>query len=416
MTDIDLVPQPYFGERLRRLRQQRGLKQTDLADIGLSASYISRIESGNRAVAPHVAQALARRLRVDISAFQSSREVYLARLLGDGMSNLAAGNHQAAADAFEAALESAAGAPLPVAWLIRHSLAISLGNLGRFADWQRQQTELVALATEADSPDLLTRAYTDLSNCLRQLGDVGEADSAAQLAYHHSRDPDVSPAHRVQAMIALIAAEAETGRAANAARRATELLGLIDDETPPSLRAQALWAAASAHVACGRQDEAVELLDRAVAGLRSGDDLVTWARLRLAAASLHRRAGQPIEEKVETCFREAAQVLRLTGIPIYQVQLDFIEAQLAFEGERFEEAAALCATVVDRAELLSFRDRARAEMLLAQAKARAGDPEQAMRELRAVAQRLDEADARHLSAEAWRLVAELALAVPEGQR
>jgi hypothetical protein len=35
-----------------------------------------------------------------------------------------------------------------------------------------------------------------------------------------------------------------------------------------------------------------------------------------------------------------------------------------------------------------------------------------MQDLRALAQRLDAADARYLSAEAWRLVAELALAVP----
>jgi uncharacterized protein YgfB (UPF0149 family) len=41
--------------------------------------------------------------------------------------------------------------------------------------------------------------------------------------------------------------------------------------------------------------------------------------------------------------------------------------------------------------------------------ARTGEPDEALRDLRAVAQRLDDADARDLSAEAWRLVAELAL-------
>ena len=81
MNDTDLVPQPYFGERLRRLRQQRGLKQSDLADVGLSVSYVSRIESGSRAVTVQQAELLARRLGVDVRVFESSREVCLTRLL-----------------------------------------------------------------------------------------------------------------------------------------------------------------------------------------------------------------------------------------------------------------------------------------------------------------------------------------------
>src|SRR2546421_1788055 len=130
MNDTDLVPQPYFGERLRRLRQQRGLKQSDLAEVGLSVSYVSRIESGSRAVTVQQAEALARRLGVDIRVFESSREVCLTRLLSDAQTSLAEGDHAAAAAAFEAALDSAPTEPLAVAWPIRHSLTIALGHLG----------------------------------------------------------------------------------------------------------------------------------------------------------------------------------------------------------------------------------------------------------------------------------------------
>jgi transcriptional regulator with XRE-family HTH domain len=409
VTNIDLIPQPHFGERLRRLRQQCGLKQTDLADEGLSASYVSRIESGNRAVTPHVAQVLAERLGVDITAFQSNREIYLARLLADGQSSLAAGNHAAAAAAFEAALDQAVDAPLATAWLIRHSLTIALSNLGRLADWRRHQSELVTLATEAASPDLLTQAYTGMSNCLRLSGDVGEAYAAARAARDHSRDADVSPGHQLQATMAMIAAESETGRAADSTRRAEELLGLLDEDTPAPLRAQALWAAASTYVARGRHDEAIELLMQAIGGLDSGEDLVTWARLRLTVVSLAHRAGHTVDAESCASFHEAAHVLRLTAIPIYQAQLDVIEARIAFAKERFSEARTLCEAALARADLLSFRDAARAQMLRAQATARTGEPGQAIADLRAVAERLDEAGARDLSAEAWRLLAELAL-------
>jgi transcriptional regulator with XRE-family HTH domain len=409
VTTIDLIPQPHFGERLRRLRQQRGLKQADLADSGLSASYVSRIESGSRAVTPHVAQVLAGRLGVDVSVFQSNRETYLAGLLAEAQTYLSAANNVAAAAAFEAALDQAAGAPLATVWSIRHSLAIALSNLGRLADWRRQQDELVALATEAASADLLTQAYTGLSNCLRISGEIQEAYTAARMARDHSREPDVALAHQLQAMIALIAVETETGRAAESTRRAEELLGMLGDETPAPLRAQALWAAASTYVARERHDEAMELLMQAIQILNSGEDLVTWARLRLALVSLAHRAGRPVDSQACAWYHEAAKVLRLMSIPIYQVQLDVIEARIAFDQERFEEADALCASALASADLLSFRDRARTEMLRARTAARIGQADRAIADLRAIAQRLDDGGARDLSAEAWRLVAELAL-------
>jgi tetratricopeptide (TPR) repeat protein len=151
------------------------------------------------------------------------------------------------------------------------------------------------------------------------------------------------------------------------------------------------------------------LLTKAIDGLPSGADLVTWARLRLAAVSLGHRAGHAMQPQFLIWFDEAASVLRLTAIPIYQAQIDFIEAQISFEQGHFDKAKSLCEAVLARADVLSFRDHARAEMLLARVNARTGEPDEALRDLRAVAQRLDDADARDLSAEAWRLVAELAL-------
>jgi transcriptional regulator with XRE-family HTH domain len=409
VTTVDLIPQPHFGERLRRLRQQRGLKQADLADSGLSASYISRIESGNRAVTAQLAQVLAERLGVDISVFQSNREVSLTRLLADAQASLAVANYAAAAEAFESALDQVAGARLPTLWLIRHGLATTLSNLGRIADWRHHQQELVRLATEAASPDLLTQAYTGLSNCLRLAGEVGAAYAAACSARAHSREPDVSPGHEIHAMMALVAAETETGRAADAAHRSDEMLALLTDETPEPLRAQARWAAAASYVARGRHDDGIALLKRAIHDLDSGEDLVTWARLRLSLVSLIHRSGQRANEEARGWFVEGARVLRLIAIPIYLVQTDVIEARIAFDQEQYAEAIRLSEAALTDGNLLSFRDRVRTQMLLATATARVGDREGPIRDLEVIAQNLDEVGARDLSAEAWRILAELAL-------
>jgi hypothetical protein len=69
----------------------------------------------------------------------------------------------------------------------------------------------------------------------------------------------------------------------------------------------------------------------------------------------------------------------------------------------------LCEAALAYDTLLSYRDRARTTMLWARAVAGTGKPDKAISVLRDLAQQLDDAGARDLSAEAWRLVAETAL-------
>ena len=57
-----------FGQRIRRLRKERGLSQEDLAELsGLDRTYISGIERGVRNVALRNIEALAQALGVSIS-------------------------------------------------------------------------------------------------------------------------------------------------------------------------------------------------------------------------------------------------------------------------------------------------------------------------------------------------------------
>src|SRR4051794_39019566 len=53
-----------IGERLRRLRQDRGLSQRELASQGVSYAYISRIEAGARRPSVKALRQLARKLNV----------------------------------------------------------------------------------------------------------------------------------------------------------------------------------------------------------------------------------------------------------------------------------------------------------------------------------------------------------------
>jgi transcriptional regulator with XRE-family HTH domain len=57
------------GRRLRRLRQERGLRQADVAGDGISVAYVSMIEHGRRTPSDRVIAVLASRLGVDPAEF-----------------------------------------------------------------------------------------------------------------------------------------------------------------------------------------------------------------------------------------------------------------------------------------------------------------------------------------------------------
>jgi transcriptional regulator with XRE-family HTH domain len=52
------------GRRLKRLREERGLSQRELAEPGVSYAYISRIEAGARQPSEKALRALAPKLGV----------------------------------------------------------------------------------------------------------------------------------------------------------------------------------------------------------------------------------------------------------------------------------------------------------------------------------------------------------------
>src|SRR6266700_5807695 len=63
------------GQRLRRLRQENGLSQRDLASPGVSYAYISRIEAGARTPSVKALRMLARKLGVSVDYLETGRDI-----------------------------------------------------------------------------------------------------------------------------------------------------------------------------------------------------------------------------------------------------------------------------------------------------------------------------------------------------
>src|SRR5947207_11023988 len=64
-----------IGERLRRLRLERGLSQRELSEPGVSYAYISRIEGGARRPSVKALRMLARKLGVTADYLETGSEI-----------------------------------------------------------------------------------------------------------------------------------------------------------------------------------------------------------------------------------------------------------------------------------------------------------------------------------------------------
>src|SRR5438093_13421011 len=63
------------GERLRRLRLERGFSQRDLSSPGVSYAYISRIEAGARRPSVKALRQLARKLGVSVEYLETGSDL-----------------------------------------------------------------------------------------------------------------------------------------------------------------------------------------------------------------------------------------------------------------------------------------------------------------------------------------------------
>ena len=77
-----------MGMRLRRLRTQRGMSQSALAQaLGLSPSYVNQIEQGKRTLTSHVLVRLAKFMDVDVQQFSDDEDTRQAAALQEALAD-----------------------------------------------------------------------------------------------------------------------------------------------------------------------------------------------------------------------------------------------------------------------------------------------------------------------------------------
>ncbi|MFF5707272.1 helix-turn-helix domain-containing protein [Streptomyces sp. NPDC012794] len=397
-----------FGARLKALRLQRGLSQASLAGGEISTGYLSRLESGARQPTERVITYLAEQLGVDRRAFDALPTATatpgggpLAQALSIAVSS---DSDESVEQLIDVLAASGAEDPL-LRWQALWVIAGYRSRHGERAEEQACLEELAEVAEELSLPALRCRSGTQLARCLRSVGQIARALELAENAYRVAKDAGLSVSDTGTALLALVSAEAESGRLTEARAHARELVELVAGG-PDALRAEALWSAATV---CSRQgdDEAVHAyLEQAMRALDSRVDPILWARLRLAAASLYLQSRPALTERARTCLTQAEAALSLIGTPVQQQELLVLQAHLAFEEGRYADARAAHGRLDSDNLRLTYRDRIRLQTLDSLLLIVEGRREEGRTRLKQLGEEARRASNMDLAAEIWRLLAE----------
>jgi len=287
------------GGRIRSLRQQRGVSQETLAAPDLSASYLSRIESGSRRVTDGVLASLAARLGTTAEhlltgidpAAASSIELSLryAELA------LRSGEPGEAVRRFKAAVSEADG-------IDRASFKIQ-AQLGLGQAWEATgelENALVLFHRVADLAVPGSKSWLDASLGLvrgyRQSGDFSKSVELGENALETLRRARDWPSpDGVRLLSTLQASYQVRGDLHYAKRLAAEAVGLADQLDDRRALASALWNTSLLNAELGAVADAVATAERALALLSEIDAERDLVRLRIALARLYTLDDQPGE-------------------------------------------------------------------------------------------------------------------------
>jgi transcriptional regulator with XRE-family HTH domain len=286
------------GQRLRRLRHERGLSQRELASPGVSYAYISRIEAGARRPSVKALRKLAPKLGVSVEYLETGRDLSVRdqRELRLAEAELTLRLEQDSADAeaeFAALLaEAEAAGDAETAARARAGLGELADRRGDFATAiaeleQVRAAGVLSALTHADLYATLARAYS-ASGQPRRAVEVLE-DCLSQV---RSQAPeDVSAEVRFATYLSYALSDlGELDRARTVVRQA---LGRAEEAPDPYSRVRLYWSLARLALMEGKPRSALRQIQRAIGLLEATEDTRQLARAHLSCGEILIDDGEP---------------------------------------------------------------------------------------------------------------------------
>jgi transcriptional regulator with XRE-family HTH domain len=363
-----------IGERLKRLRLERGLSQRELAAPGVSYAYISRIEAGTRQPSVKALRRLASKLGVSADYLETGSDLDPAAArelrLTDLELAVRLGEHEGIEQKIESALADAVAAgDHPAALRARVALAQLALEQG---EYERAATLLEnALADEVFAPVERFEIYANLG---RAYASSGRPDRAAEL-FQSCIDgvSDVGGDASLEARYATLLSYALTdmGDVVRAEEVVRDALARTSDSTDPYMRVRLYWSIARLAHSEGRETVALENVRKAIALLQATDDTFHLARAHILAAQI--TLGRGSADESEEHLERAEQLLGTSATQQDRLYITQLRARIALNRGDAGTAAGLAQTAIGLSHSAAPSEEGIALHALADAYAMSGD-------------------------------------------
>jgi transcriptional regulator with XRE-family HTH domain len=316
-----LVSDPsVLGDRIRRLRQRRGLTQAGVAGADLSVAYISRIESGQRRPERATLELIASRLGTTVEHLLTGvgRDEAEDLRLSIRYADLAlhSGDVDEAERRFRDVLSSLGDRRLEdIADQAAWGHARALEAMGRLKD---AAATFDHLRERTKNAQLRLQATVAVCRCYREAGDLVRAVEVGEDARARLIDLGLlGTTDGIKLVVTLAAAYYERGDLTRALILVEDALRDAEALNSPAARAAAYWNASSLLSESDQLPEALTLAERALALLSEGEDERNLARLRVEYGGLLLRGASPAPDRaLEVLTRAEVDLEQGDGTPV----------------------------------------------------------------------------------------------------
>ncbi|MFV2013570.1 MULTISPECIES: helix-turn-helix domain-containing protein [unclassified Micromonospora] len=397
-----------IGERLRQLRVERGLSQTELAREIVSPSYVSLIEANKRVPEQEILEALAERLgtTADFIAYGQDAADSHDDELGLRYAELALANGQVseALTQFQRLASEGRSVRYAAAW----GAARALEARGRLEEAIAQIEYLLieTRAGRAGTPGLLM-LLTAQCRLYRMAGDLNRSIEVGERAMEEIQTFGLRGTEdEIRLASTLVGSYWERGDWIRAELMAQETLRRAETQGTRKARGPAYWNASLIAESNGRLNLAIELAERALAMYAEEDDERAIAMLRTNYAWLLLRRDPPDVARAHNMLRRAYAVFERERL---ETQLAHCEAELsavALHEGRVADAEAYARKALARLDGRPVLEVARLHMALAYALAARGDADAGVEAALAASGHLGRLDAGRQALAVWREIAD----------